>query len=149
MALFREEGVPRGVAYNGDGIAKRFDGYRTLGDYDKRWRYRSLGVPIFALEANCLMQNDGDGYFEDMTFDTDPRRSFFLCARFSVLGFIDFDNDGWLDFARREWDISGDKRENRSTRKQSYAQPVQLFRNQGGCPTKTTLASPRLPPKRD
>ena len=123
---FREEGVPRGVAYNGDGIANGSMGI-DAGDYDNDGDI-DLWVSNFALEANCLMQNDGDGYFEDMTFDTNLADPSFYALGFGTR-FIDFDNDGWLDLIVGNGHIWDNVKQ--IDAKQSYAQPVQLFRNQG------------------
>ena len=126
-STFREEGVPRGVAYNGDGIANGSMGI-DAGDYDNDGDI-DLWVSNFALEANCLMQNDGDGYFEDMTFDTNLADPSFYALGFGTR-FIDFDNDGWLDLIVGNGHIWDNVKQ--IDAKQSYAQPVQLFRNQGG-----------------
>ena len=123
---FREEGVSRGVAYNGDGIANGSMGI-DAGDYDNDGDI-DLWVSNFALEANCLMQNDGDGYFEDMTFDTNLADPSFYALGFGTR-FIDFDNDGWLDLIVGNGHIWDNVK--RIDAKQSYAQPVQLFRNHG------------------
>ena len=124
---FREEGVLRGVAYNGDGIANGSMGI-DAGDYDNDGDI-DLWVSNFALEANCLMQNDGDGYFEDVTFDTNLADPSFYALGFGTR-FIDFDNNGWLDLLVGNGHI-WDNVEQIDT-KQRYAQPVQLFRNRGG-----------------
>ena len=124
---FREEGVLRGVAYNGDGIANGSMGI-DAGDYDNDGDI-DLWVSNFALEANCLMQNDGDGYFEDVTFDTNLADPSFYALGFGTR-FIDFDNDGWLDLLVGNGHIWDNVEQ--IDAKQSYAQPVQLFRNQGG-----------------
>lgn len=124
---FREEGVLRGVAYNGDGIANGSMGI-DAGDYDNDGDI-DLWVSNFSLEANCLMQNDGDGYFEDMTFDTNLADPSFYALGFGTR-FIDFDNDGWLDLLVGNGHIWDNVKQ--IDAKMSYAQPVQLFRNQGG-----------------
>ena len=124
---FQEEGVRRGVAYNGDGLANGSMGV-DAGDYDNDGDV-DLWVTNFALEANCLMQNDGDGYFEDVTFDTDLADPSFYALGFGTR-FIDFDNDGWLDILVGNGHIWDNVRQ--IDAKQRYAQPVQLFRNRGG-----------------
>ena len=124
---FQEEGVIRGVAYNGDGLANGSMGI-DAGDYDNDGDI-DLWVSNFALEANCLMQNDGDGYFEDVTFDTNLADPSFYALGFGTR-FIDFDNDGWLDLLVGNGHIWDNVK--KIDAKQSYAQPVQLFRNQGG-----------------
>ena len=124
---FREEGVLRGVAYNGDGIANGSMGV-DAGDYDNDGDI-DLWVSNFSLEANCLMQNDGDGYFEDVTFDTNLADPSFYALGFGTR-FIDYDNDGWLDLLVGNGHIWDNVKQ--IDAKMSYAQPVQLFRNQGG-----------------
>ncbi len=124
---FREEGVLRGVAFNGDGIANGSMGI-DAGDYDNDGDI-DLWVSNFSLEANCLMQNDGNGYFEDVTFDTNLADPSFYSLGFGTR-FIDFDNDGWLDLLVGNGHIWDNVKQ--IDAKMSYAQPVQLFRNQGG-----------------
>ena len=125
--VFQEEGVLRGVAYNGDGLANGSMGV-DAGDYDNDGDV-DLWVTNFALEANCLMRNDGEGYFEDVTFDTDLADPSFYALGFGTR-FIDFDNDGWLDILVGNGHIWDNVRQ--IDAKQHYAQPVQLFRNRGG-----------------
>lgn len=125
--VFREEGVLRGVAFNGDGIANGSMGI-DAGDYDNDGDV-DLWVSNFALEANCLMQNDGDGYFEDVTFDTNLADPSFYSLGFGTR-FVDYDNDGWLDILVGNGHIWDNV--DRIDAKQHYAQPVQLFRNHGG-----------------
>ena len=124
---FQEEGVLRGVAYNGDGIANGSMGI-DAGDYDNDGDI-DLWVSNFSLEANCLMQNDGEGYFEDVTFDTSLADPSFYALGFGTR-FIDFDNDGWLDLLVGNGHIWDNVKQ--IDAKMSYAQPVQLFRNNGG-----------------
>lgn len=133
---FREEGVLRGVAYNGDGLANGSMGI-DAGDYDNDGDI-DLWVTNFSLEANCLMQNDGDGYFEDVTFDTGLADPSFYALGFGTR-FIDFDNDGWLDLLVGNGHIWDNVKQ--IDAKLSYAQPVQLFRNQGGSFADITTAA--------
>ncbi|MDE0468285.1 MAG: CRTAC1 family protein [Candidatus Poribacteria bacterium] len=130
---FREEGVLRGVAFNGDGIANGSMGI-DAGDYDNDGDI-DLWVSNFSLEANCLMQNDGSGYFEDVTFDTNLADPSFYSLGFGTR-FIDFDNDGWLDLLVGNGHIWDNVEQ--IDAKMSYAQPVQLFRNRGGTPQSHT-----------
>ena len=133
---FKEEGVVRGVAYNGDGIANGSMGV-DAGDYDNDGDI-DLWVTNFSLEANCLMQNDGSGYFEDVTFDTGLANPTFYSLGFGTR-FIDYDNDGWLDILVGNGHIWDNVEKIDS--KLSYAQPVQLFHNQNGSFTEVTQAS--------
>ena len=130
---FNEEGIQRGVAFNGDGIANGSMGI-DAGDYDNDGNI-DLWVTNFSLEANCLMQNDGTGYFDDATFETKLANPSFYALGFGTR-FIDFDNDGWLDILVGNghiWD-NVDQIDD----KLSYAQPVQLFHNQNGSFTEIT-----------
>ena len=133
---FREEGVLRGVAYNGDGIANGSMGI-DAGDYDNDGDI-DLWVTNFSLEANCLVQNDGDAYFDDVTFDTGLADASFYSLGFGTR-FIDFDNDGWLDLLVGNGHIWDNVKQ--IDAKMSYAQPVQLFRNQRGTFTEITAAA--------
>ena len=126
---FWEEGVLRGVAFNVDGIANGSMGI-DAADYDNDGDI-DLWVSNFSLEANCLMQNDGSGYFEDVTFDTNLADPSFYSLGFGTR-FIDFDNDGWLDLLVGNGHIWDNVEQ--IDAKMSYAQPVQLFHNQGGTP---------------
>ena len=74
------------------------------------------------------MQNDGDGYFEDVTFDTNLADSSFYSLGFGTR-FIDFDNDGWLDILVGNGHIWDNVEQ--IDAKMRYAQPVQLFHNRG------------------
>ena len=130
---FREEGVLRGVAYNGDGLSNGSMGI-DAADYDNDGDI-DLWVSNFSLEANCLMQNDGSGYFEDVTFDTNLADPSFYSLGFGTR-FIDFDNDGWLDLLVGNGHIWDNVKQ--IDAKMSYAQPIQLFHNQGGTPQNHT-----------
>ena len=133
---FKEEGVARGVAYNGDGIANGSMGV-DAGDYDNDGDI-DLWVTNFSLEANCLMQNDGTGYFDDVTFDVDLANPSFYALGFGTR-FIDFDNDGWLDILVGNGHIWDNVTQ--IDAKLHYAQPVQLFRNHAGTFTEMTTAA--------
>ncbi len=125
--IFQEEGVLRGVAYNGDGLANGSMGI-DAGDYDNDGDI-DLWVSNFSLEANCLMQNDGEGYFEDVTFEANLADPSFYSLGFGTR-FIDFDNDGWLDILVGNGHIWDNVKQ--IDAKMRYAQPVQLFQNRGG-----------------
>ena len=121
---FVEEGTRRGCAYNADGIANGSMGidaqdFDNDGDID-------LWMTNFSLEANCLMVNDGDGYFDDFTFDLDLAKPSFHLLGFGTL-FTDYDNNGWKDLIVGNghiWDnvclIDPSM---------SYPQPLQVFAN--------------------
>ncbi|GIX07046.1 MAG: RNA-binding protein [Candidatus Poribacteria bacterium] len=122
---FREEGVLRGVAFNGDGIANGSMGV-DAGDYDNDGDL-DLWVTNFSLEPNTLMNNE-DGFFYDATFLAGLGEPSFLPLGFGTR-FVDVDNDGWLDLMVGNGHIWDNV--DRIDPKLSYAQPVQLFLNQG------------------
>jgi hypothetical protein len=124
---FREEGVLRGVAYNGDGIANGSMGVDS-GDYDNDGDM-DLWVTNFSLEANCLMNNDGEGFFFDATFDVGLAEPSFSALGFGTR-FADFDNDGWLDLFVGNGHIWDNVE--RIDAQLQYEQPAQLFHNREG-----------------
>ena len=125
--IFKEEGQLRGCAYNADGIANGSMGV-DAGDYDNDGDV-DLWMTNFSLEANCLMVNDGNGYFDDFTFDIGLAEPSFVPLAFGTK-FIDYDNDGWLDIIVGNGHIWDNVDQIDSS--MEYAQPLQLFKNQNG-----------------
>ncbi|MBT7807688.1 CRTAC1 family protein, partial [Candidatus Poribacteria bacterium] len=123
---FAEEGVLRGVAFNGDGIANGSMGV-DAADYDNDGDI-DLWMTNFSLEANCLLANDGE-YFYDATFDVGVAEPSFLALGFGTR-FVDVDNDGWTDILVGNGHIWDNVDEIDDTL--SYEQPVQLFENMRG-----------------
>ena len=88
-----EHGMDRGCALDDEGIAKAGMGVDTDdidddGDLD-------LIVCNLTGESDSIFRNDGD-YFIDMTARTGVRKSTRHATRFG-LGWVDLNNDGWLD----------------------------------------------------
>ncbi|MCP4758899.1 MAG: CRTAC1 family protein [Planctomycetes bacterium] len=88
-----EEGMTRGCSLDDEGVAKAGMGVDTTdldddGDFD-------IIVCNLTGESDSIFRNDGD-YFVDITGRTGVRASTKHATRFG-LGWIDFDNDGWLD----------------------------------------------------
>ncbi len=131
---FKEEGQLRGCAYNSDGIANGSMGV-DVGDYDNDGDM-DLWVTNFSLEANCLMANDGGGYFDDLTFDIGLAEPSFVPLAFGTK-FIDYDNDGWLDIVVGNGHIWDNVHQIDSS--MTYAQPLQLFKNKNGVFTEVVL----------
>ena len=126
---FKEDGLLAGVAVNAAGKPEAGMGI-ALGDCDGDGD-DDLLITHLTGETNTLYLNQGGGLFEDAT-----ARSGLGAPSLPYTGFgttwLDFDNDGWLDLAvfngavnlnGAQWD-KGDLF--------PYAQPDQLFRNQGG-----------------
>lgn len=129
---FAEEGVLLGAAFNGDGIANGSMGV-DAADYDNDGDI-DLWMSNFSLEANSLLANDGD-YFYDATFDVGIAAPSFLSLGFGTR-FVDVDNDGWTDILVGNGHIYDNVEKIDDTL--SYRQPVQLFRNTGGFFTDAT-----------
>ncbi len=124
---FLEEGVLRGVAYDGEGLINASMGvdardYDNDGDID-------LWVTNFSLEANCLLVNDGTGYFEDLSFDLGLAKPSFHWLGFGTL-FMDYDHNGWPDLVVGNGHIWDNVHLIDTT--MTYAQPLQIFDNIGG-----------------
>ena len=88
-----EEGMTRGCSLDDEGLAKAGMGVDTTdidddGDLD-------IIVCNRTGESDSIFRNDGD-YFVDITGRTGVRAATKHATRFG-LGWIDFDNDGWLD----------------------------------------------------
>ena len=124
---FLEDGLASGVAYNEEGLPEAGMG-TDFGDVDRDGRM-DLIVTNFDFETNTLYRNLGGGLFLDAT------------AAFGIggeslteLGFgcdlADFDNDGWLDLAVTNGHILDNIAEIQSNL--TFAQPGQIFRNEGG-----------------
>ena len=121
---FAEEGTPRGCAYNADGIANGSMGidaqdFDNDGDID-------LWMTNFSLEANCLMINDGNGYFDDFTFDLNLAKPSFHLLGFGTL-FADCDNNGWKDLVVGNGHIWDNV--HLIDPSMDYLQPLQIFSN--------------------
>ena len=120
-------GVEAGVAYNEQGLAEAGMGV-DAGDVDRDGRL-DLVVTNFDFENNTLYRNLGGGFFFDAT------SAFGLGAvSLTELGFgcdfLDLDNDGWLDLVVVNGHILDNIAEIQSNL--SFAQPGQVFRNEGG-----------------
>jgi len=121
---FLEEGILRGVAYSGEGLINASMGvdardYDNDGDID-------LWLTNFSLEANCLLVNDGTGYFEDLSFDLGLAKPSFHLLGFGTL-FMDYDHNGWSDLIVGNGHIWDNV--HLIDRTMTYAQPLQIFSN--------------------
>jgi hypothetical protein len=132
----REVGVEAGVAYNEQGLAEAGMGV-DAADADRDGRL-DLVVTNFDFENNTLYKNLGGGFFFDAT------SAFGLgAASLTELGFgcdfLDLDNDGWLDLVVVNGHILDNIEEIQSNL--SFAEPGQVFRNEGGRFRDVTAAS--------
>ncbi|KAA5539205.1 CRTAC1 family protein [Roseiconus nitratireducens] len=126
---FEDSALLSGCAYNGIGAAEAGMGVDAAdcdGDGDE-----DLFMAHLTNETNTLYLNDGRGGFSDRTNTANLGSNSQAMTGFGA-GWIDYDNDGWLDVLvvngtvkRENLAISGNDRFPRG-------QPNQLFRNQGG-----------------
>jgi enediyne biosynthesis protein E4 len=117
-------GMLSGTALSGDGRAEGSMGV-DFGDYDHRGLLDIL-VTNFAEQSTALYHNRGHGEFDDV------REKALIAKETHPLvgwgaGFLDMDNDGWLDL----FEVNGHVYPQMDNVKSSapYAQPMLLFRN--------------------
>jgi len=123
---FTEIAVLAGCAYSADGIAQAGMGV-DAGDYDGDGR-TDIFVTNFSHETNTLYRNAGSGAFMDASYRARLGEESYLRLGFGT-GFLDFDNDGHLDVFVANGHIFDSVE--RATDVVTYAQPNQLFRNDG------------------
>ena len=143
---FTEKGVPSGVAYSEDGIARAGMGV-AAADYD-RSGYPSIIITNFSNQMLAFYHNERNGLFVDEAPHSDVGRASLLTLGFGCF-FFDYDLDGWPDIY-----IANGHIEDAIERVQprvKYAEPPHLFHNLGsGKFTEVTdsvgraFASPRV-----
>ncbi len=125
---FRDEALLAGVAVDHQGRAQGSMGI-DLGDMDNDADL-DLVVTNLMGEGSALYRNDGQGLFRDRS-----RESGLLASSLAVTGFgaawLDFDNDGWLDLITANGAVKILEDQARAGNPHPFAQPKQLFRNQG------------------
>lgn len=123
---FVEEGVPAGVAFGEDGVARGAMGV-DAADYDRSGR-PSLLVGNFTNQMLALYHNEGKNLFVDEAPRSTLGRASLLSLTFGAF-FFDYDLDGWLDIFCANGHI--DEEIGRVQPKIQFAQPPLLFRNTG------------------
>ena len=124
---FDERGVPAGIGFSEDGIARAGMGV-DAADYD-RSGHPSVIISNFANQMLSLYHNEGNGLFVDEAPQSEVGRATLVTLGFGCF-FFDFDNDGWQDIFVADGHIE-DQIE-RVQKRVSYAEPPHLFRNLGG-----------------
>ena len=123
---FSDRAFVAGVAYSGDGEAQAGMGV-AAGDYDQDG-YFDLAKTNFSDDTPDLYHNNGDGTFSDATFAAG------LGSHPNYLGwgigFIDFDNDGWLDLFMANGHL--DRVIDEYHIDSAYAEPKLLYHNEAG-----------------
>lgn len=124
---FLEDGLAAGAAVSGDGREQAGMGV-DVGDVDGDGRL-DLFVTNFSGEPNTLYRNDGDGFFDDVSF-----RSNLGPASMPRLGWgaalLDVDRDGDLDAFTSNGHVY--PQADRPGTDTAYPQPCDLFVNTGG-----------------
>src|SRR5205807_6368655 len=123
---FKEEGLPAGVAFGEDGVARGAMGVDS-GDYDRSGRAHLL-VGNFSNQMLGLYHNEGTGLFVDEAPTSTVGRASLLTLSFGVF-FFDYDLDGYLDIFTANGHI--EEEIGRVQPKIQYKQSPLLFRNLG------------------
>src|SRR5262249_36048678 len=124
---FSASGPQAGVAYDAAGGIQGAMGGDSA-DFDNDGRFDLLVTNFFA-QPTSLYHNDGEGFFREVGTPVGLGGPTQAYVKFGT-GFLDADNDGWLDV----FIASGHVRDNIRLHDpgQDYAQPIQLLRNTGG-----------------
>jgi hypothetical protein len=124
---FEEHGVPSGIAFSEDGVARAGMG-ADAADYDRSGR-PSVIISNFANQMVSLYHNEGNGLFVDEAPQSEVGRATLVTLGFGCF-FFDYDNDGWPDIFVADGHIE-DAIE-RVQKRVSYAEPSHLFHNLSG-----------------
>ena len=124
---FTEKGVPSGIAFSEDGVARAGMGI-DAADFD-RSGYPSLVITNFSNQMMALYHNEKNGLFVDEAPQTSIGRESLLTLGFGCF-FFDYDNDGWLDMFVADGHI--DPGIERVQQRVRYAEPPHVFRNVRG-----------------
>jgi hypothetical protein len=123
---FKEQALQSGLAVTADGREQAGMGV-DAGDYDGDGRL-DLVKTNFSQDYTSLYHNDGDGLFTDVSFRSGLAATLGAYLGWGI-GFVDLDNDGWLDLFIANGHIYPDVER---TGTSSYRQRNQVFRNVGG-----------------
>ena len=125
-STFTELGELHGIARNEHGDVESSMGIDTA-DYDNDGDMDVI-LTHYQAETNTLYQNDGNGIFWDITAQSRLSEPTLLPLAWGT-GFVDYDNDGWLDL----FFANGHLHDNIEALEEIgvYKQQNQLFRNRG------------------
>ena len=121
---FTEEGMPAGVAYGEDGVARGAMG-TDAADYDRSGRPHLL-VGNYSKQMMAIYHNDGTGLFADMATPAGVATPSLMSLTFGAF-FFDYDLDGYPDIFAVNGHIDPDI--NRTQSDTQFKQPPLLFRN--------------------
>lgn len=124
---WRNVGPASGTAYDAQGHLQGGMGVDS-GDYDNDGRLDLIVTTYFA-QAASLYHNDGNGLFTVTSGPSGLGPPTMPYVGFGT-GFADFDNDGWQDLIITNGHVRDNVHDFDAS--QSYAQPIQVFRNERG-----------------
>jgi hypothetical protein len=122
---FEDQSYESGYALNKDGREIANMGI-AAGDYENNG-HLSIVNTDFADDYNVLFQNDGTGFFTDVSFQAGIAQSSIPFVSFAD-GFLDYDNDGWKDLLIINGHVYPEV-DNHPEWGESYAQRPLLYRN--------------------
>jgi hypothetical protein len=124
---FEDDSYLSGFALNADGREVANMGL-AAGDYENNG-HLSVVSTTFADDYNVLFQNDGTGFFTDVSYRAGIALSSLPFVSFAD-GFLDYDNDGWKDLLIINGHVYPEV-DKHPEWGQSYAQRPLLYHNQG------------------
>jgi len=124
---FTEKGIPEGIAYSEDGVARAGMGI-DAADYDQSG-YPSLLITNFSNQMIGLYQNQENGLFVDVAPTSQVGRTSLLTLGFGCF-FFDYDLDGWPDIFVADGHL--DPAIESIQHRVHYAEPPHLYRNLDG-----------------
>jgi len=128
---FEEVGAAAGVAFSADGKEMSSMGV-AVADYDGDG-WMDIFVTTFSDDNYILFHNDGKGLFSDVSYEAGVGEATVPFLGWGAL-FFDQDNDGLPDLFCANGhvypEVDGGKAD--AGRRETYRQPLQLFRNRGG-----------------
>ena len=123
---FEEIGAASGMALSDTGGARGGMGI-DAADFARSGR-PGLVIGYFANEMSGLYRNEGNGLFMDVATLSQFGRNTLLWVAWAAF-FFDYDLDGWLDLFLANGHLDAEWERVQATAR--YAQPQQLFRNEG------------------
>ena len=126
--VFRDEALVAGCALNADGKTEASMGVDT-GDLDNDGD-EDLFMTHLIRETNTLYLNNGRGWFEDQTFESELGVASLPYTGFGT-AFLDYDNDGWLDILALHSEVATIEALEKARDLYPLHQTNQLFRNLG------------------
>lgn len=139
-ASFENIGPASGTAYDAQGHLQGGMGVDS-GDYDNDGKLDLIVTTYFA-QMSSLYRNDGNGLFTVVSSATGLGPPTMPYVAFGV-AFVDLDNDGWQDLVIANGHVRDNVHDFDSS--QTYAQPVQVFRNERGRFVDVTVSALREP----